>query len=66
MRAIVTGAARGLGERIAVRLVSDGADVALFDVDAGVGATAERLKAEAAGSQVIGVACDGSDEHDVD
>jgi NAD(P)-dependent dehydrogenase (short-subunit alcohol dehydrogenase family) len=66
VRAIVTGAARGLGERIAARLVSDGADVALFDVDAGVGATAERLGAGAAGSQVIGVPCDVSDEHEVD
>ena len=37
MKSIVTGAARGLGERIAERLVSDGGDVALVDVDDDVG-----------------------------
>ena len=43
MRAIVTGAARGLGAAIAGRLARDGADVALLDVNADVTATAERL-----------------------
>ena len=66
MKAIVTGAARGLGERIATRLVAEGADLALLDVDAAVEPTAERLGAEGSGSRVIAVSCDVSDEDVVD
>ncbi|MDD3604090.1 MAG: SDR family NAD(P)-dependent oxidoreductase, partial [Kiritimatiellae bacterium] len=33
--AIVTGAARGIGQAVAVRLASAGADIALCDVQAG-------------------------------
>ncbi|HVF07978.1 MAG TPA: SDR family NAD(P)-dependent oxidoreductase [Actinomycetota bacterium] len=62
MRSIVTGAARGLGERIAVRLAVDGGDVALIDVDDDVVSIARRLEAEAGGARVIGVRCDVSDE----
>jgi NAD(P)-dependent dehydrogenase (short-subunit alcohol dehydrogenase family) len=65
MRSIVTGAARGLGERIAARLVADGGDVALVDVDDGVAGAAERLRSEAGGPNVIGVTCDVSDEREV-
>ena len=43
MRAIVTGAARGLGAAIAGRFARDGADVVLLDVSADVAATAQRL-----------------------
>ncbi len=43
MRAIVTGAARGLGEAVAARLVADGHDVVLVDVSPEVRATADRL-----------------------
>jgi 3-oxoacyl-[acyl-carrier protein] reductase len=50
MRAIVTGAARGLGAAIAARLARDGADVALLDVSADVTATAERLAGGVAGA----------------
>ena len=70
MRAIVTGAARGLGAAIAGRLARDGADVALLDVNADVAATAERLAGglESAGAgprpgQVaVGLVADVSDE----
>jgi NAD(P)-dependent dehydrogenase (short-subunit alcohol dehydrogenase family) len=69
MRAIVTGAARGLGAAIAGRLARDGADVALLDVNADVVAAAERLaghvgRAEAArdGRVTVGLVADVSDE----
>jgi NAD(P)-dependent dehydrogenase (short-subunit alcohol dehydrogenase family) len=72
MRAIVTGAARGLGAAIAGRLARDGADVALLDVNADVAATAERLArgvretgevGGAGGSRVaVGLVTDVSDE----
>ena len=62
MRSIVTGAARGLGERIAARLAADGGDVALLDADEDVVATAGRLGAGSGGARVTGWACDVSDE----
>jgi NAD(P)-dependent dehydrogenase (short-subunit alcohol dehydrogenase family) len=74
MRAIVTGAARGLGAAIAGRLAHDGADVALLDVIADVTATAERLAGEAGdvggarvgpgtpGRVTVGLVTDVSDE----
>jgi NAD(P)-dependent dehydrogenase (short-subunit alcohol dehydrogenase family) len=54
MRAIVTGAARGLGAAIAGRLARDGADVALLDVNADVTATAELLAGEAGDAGGVG------------
>lgn len=42
--AVVTGAARGIGESIAERFVSEGADVLLVDVNPDVEVTARRLK----------------------
>ena len=68
MRAIVTGAARGLGAAIAGRLAGNGADVVLLDVSADVMATAERLAEGVAGAgggrgQVaVGLVADVSDE----
>ena len=42
--AVVTGAARGIGQAIAARFVSEGARVAIWDIDgAGAEAAAERL-----------------------
>jgi 3-oxoacyl-[acyl-carrier protein] reductase len=42
--AVVTGAARGIGQAIAARLVAEGARVAIWDIDgAGAAAAAERL-----------------------
>lgn len=62
MRSIVTGAARGLGERIAARLAADGGDVALLDADDDVIETAGRLGAGSVGGRVMGWICDVSDE----
>jgi NAD(P)-dependent dehydrogenase (short-subunit alcohol dehydrogenase family) len=61
MRAIVTGAARGLGAAIAGRLTCDGADVVLLDVNGDVVAAAERL-AGGAGPVAVGLVADVSDE----
>jgi NAD(P)-dependent dehydrogenase (short-subunit alcohol dehydrogenase family) len=44
--AVVTGAARGLGEGVAARLARDGWSVVLFDNDPAVEGTAERLADE--------------------
>ncbi|MDO8186941.1 SDR family NAD(P)-dependent oxidoreductase [Conexibacter sp. JD483] len=75
MKAIVTGAARGLGEGIARRLVADGGDVALLDAIDEVETTAATLAASGgrgerdgdapggpAGGTVVGLRCDVSDE----
>jgi NAD(P)-dependent dehydrogenase (short-subunit alcohol dehydrogenase family) len=62
VRSIVTGGARGLGERIAARLVDDGGDVALFDVDEGVETTAARLQDGSSVGEVVVARCDVSDE----
>ncbi|HET9092504.1 MAG TPA: SDR family oxidoreductase [Acidimicrobiales bacterium] len=58
MRAIVTGAARGLGEAIATRIVEDGGDVVLVDVDPAVEVTAKRLSAKAPAATIAGVVAD--------
>lgn len=62
MRAIVTGAARGLGAAIAARLARDGAAVALVDVNPAVAATAEALALDLAGARVLALAVDVADE----
>jgi 3-oxoacyl-[acyl-carrier protein] reductase len=68
VRAIVTGAGRGLGAAIAGRLARNGADVVLLDLSADVTATADRLAAGVAGAgsgrgQVaVGLVADVSDE----
>jgi len=56
--AIVTGAARGIGEGIARKFASEGARVAIADID---GAAAQKTAA-ALGSAAIGVAMDVTDE----
>jgi NAD(P)-dependent dehydrogenase (short-subunit alcohol dehydrogenase family) len=65
VRAIVTGAARGLGEGVAERLVRDGASVALVDLSPAVAETAARLPA-ATGATVVGLVADVADEAQVD
>lgn len=68
--ALVTGAARGLGERIAARLVRDGWSVALVDVQGSVLATAAALAGgrgeEGGDGRVIGIVADVSDPADVE
>jgi NAD(P)-dependent dehydrogenase (short-subunit alcohol dehydrogenase family) len=65
VRAIVTGAARGLGEGVAARLVRDGASVALVDVSPAVADTAARLQAQST-AVVRGLVADVADEAQVD
>ena len=62
--AVVTGAARGLGEQAAVGLCELGAAVGLLDVDGGgAGKAAERLTAE--GGRAVGVRCDVTERGEV-
>ena len=52
-RAVVTGAAQGIGKAITERLIASGASVALWDMDQGLlGETAEALGAQAHGVTV--------------
>jgi 3-oxoacyl-[acyl-carrier protein] reductase len=60
--AIVTGAGSGIGRAIALGLASEGASIAVADID---GARAEAMAAEI-GSQAIAVACDVSQTAQVD
>jgi NAD(P)-dependent dehydrogenase (short-subunit alcohol dehydrogenase family) len=62
MRAIVTGAARGLGAAIADRLAREGNSVALVDVDPAVEKTAGRLSRIRPEVSVVGLIADISDE----
>jgi NAD(P)-dependent dehydrogenase (short-subunit alcohol dehydrogenase family) len=64
--ALVTGAARGLGEAVAARLVRDGWDVALVDVAEEVAETAARLVGMRTGARVPAYVGDVSDERFVD
>ncbi|HSK91354.1 MAG TPA: SDR family oxidoreductase [Euzebyales bacterium] len=59
-RAVVTGAARGIGRAVAVGLAGRGADVACLDIDAeGAGETAAAV--EEAGSRAVALTCDVTD-----
>lgn len=60
--AVVTGAARGIGEATAVRLARDGAAVALLDINQATEGVAERILR--AGGKAIAVNCDVSSDHD--
>jgi len=59
--AIVSGAARGIGGAIALRLAEDGHDIAVLDLDAG--ACGDTVRAvEAVGRRAIAIAADVADE----
>lgn len=64
-RAIVTGAAYGIGKAIASRLVAEGCDVGLFDLDL---AAAERVAAElsTSGRRIVVAAGDASSKAEVE
>ena len=64
MRAVVTGAARGLGEAVAAMLAADGARVALIDISADVTGAARRITAgaKAAAGTAVGIVADVADE----
>jgi len=64
MRAVVTGAARGLGEAVAARLAGNGASVVLIDISADVTATARRIATgvQVAGGTAEGIVADVADE----
>src|SRR5437879_9408912 len=59
--ALVTGAARGIGLAIASRFVTEGARVALVDIDKGVEGTAKRL-----GEGALGLVADVTATDDVE
>ena len=64
-KAVVTGAARGLGASIAERLAQEGLAVAILDVnEVGAKETADAISA-ATGSQVVGFGCDVTDRDQV-
>jgi 3-oxoacyl-[acyl-carrier protein] reductase len=68
-RVIVTGGSSGIGEATAERFLREGADVLVFDVDAGnLERSAERLApaVEAGGGRLIGQRGDASSADDVD
>ena len=63
-KAIVTGGAHGIGRAIAARLVAEGCEVGIFDLDrAAAQATADALSAQ--GGRVVVAAGDVSSREDV-
>ncbi len=63
--AVVTGAARGLGRAIALRLAADGAEVAAWDLNlAGAEETAALIRAS--GNNAVAIGCDSSVASEID
>jgi len=63
--AVVTGAARGMGEQICLKMARYGADIAALDLD-GEGAKETAQKVEALGRRAIGLQVDVSNKAQVD
>lgn len=63
--ALVTGAAKGIGKAVAIRLAEEGARVVLTDIDA-TGLDAAVRTITDAGGEAIGVVADATEEADVD
>lgn len=66
MKALVTGAARGLGRAVAERIVRDGGDVAIVDADPGIERACEELSVIRDEGRVLAFAADVSVEHDAE
>lgn len=64
-RAVVTGAASGIGRAIAVAFAEAGAEVFLLDLDQDVAQQAAAAIAQQSAAQCIGFGCDVSDEASV-
>ena len=59
--AVVTGAANGIGQASALRFASEGANLAILDIDSeGLGVTAEKARAD--GAEVLSITADCTDE----
>ncbi|MBM3345211.1 MAG: SDR family oxidoreductase [Betaproteobacteria bacterium] len=56
--AVVTGAARGIGQALALALAAEGARVTCMDINVGVGDTAELIRAR--GLQAAAITCDNT------
>ncbi|CEL53681.1 3-oxoacyl-[acyl-carrier-protein] reductase FabG OS=Bacillus subtilis (strain 168) GN=fabG PE=3 SV=3 [Rhizoctonia solani AG-1 IB] len=64
--AIITGAARGIGEKVAYRLASDGINVTIVDLPDKIDALEEIMrKIEAKSGKAIAMTCDVSKEEEV-
>ena len=64
--AIVTGAARGIGRAMAARLIGEGAELCVGDIDADVMAeTAAELREETGSDQILDVQVDHTNQHSV-
>jgi Dehydrogenases with different specificities (related to short-chain alcohol dehydrogenases) len=59
--ALVTGGARGIGAETALRLATEGADVAVVDLDESAAVQTAKQIAEATGRRVLGIAADVTD-----
>jgi sorbose reductase len=65
-RALVTGAARGIGQAVALALAQQGADVAVLDLDEDGAVAAAVDIAERTGVSALGLACDVTRSDSVD